>query len=163
MSKSEKYIISICEAEKIGRTFIKESKIFTNFTYDEFEILRNNINIYDARDGGIIIGDSHDEGGIQMIQECGDGNFCLNGEIEGGEYIYPIKHDDYKVDFLRSINSKFPYGNDSELNVPKDCNVIDVSNEEIQVILISKFNNYIINKQNTKAFINQIVNIINDK
>lgn len=43
--------------------------------------------IVDARGGGLVVGRSHAEGNIYMIQQLTDGRFIIKGHMEGGEYI----------------------------------------------------------------------------
>ncbi len=57
---------------------------FNNETF--FQMMRLSW-IVDGRGGGLVLGRSHDDGNIFMIQELADGGFHIAGHLEGGEYI----------------------------------------------------------------------------
>jgi len=56
------------------------------FTFQQIDKLYKEDAIVDARKGGLLLGPSHDDGGIYFLFEYRDG-FRLYGEVEGFEYI----------------------------------------------------------------------------
>ena len=56
---------------------------------EEFLELSNKGFIMDGTSGGLVIGPSHEEGGIQYLSSFGD-HFKIMGELEGYEYIFNI-------------------------------------------------------------------------
>lgn len=71
----------------------------------EFEQLSKEGRIVDARRGGLVVGRSHDEGNIYMLQKCGEGYRIIN-HMEGGEYV--ICHEALMAhkDRIISMNNK---------------------------------------------------------
>ena len=57
------------------------------FSKDTFHQMVHTGWIIDGRGGGFVIGRSHADGNIYMIQESKDGRFFIPGHMEGGEYI----------------------------------------------------------------------------
>ncbi|MBS1649981.1 MAG: hypothetical protein JSR09_09785 [Bacteroidetes bacterium] len=56
------------------------------FTFDHIDKLYKDNSIIDARQGGLLLGPSHDDDGVYFLFEYQDG-FRLYGEAEGFEYI----------------------------------------------------------------------------
>ncbi|NDV96453.1 hypothetical protein D0T84_16250 [Dysgonomonas sp. 521] len=56
------------------------------FSKEEFFELLKNGQIVDARNGGLVIGRSHNEGNIYMIVENENG-YIVNAHMEGGEFL----------------------------------------------------------------------------
>lgn len=77
-------------------------------TKQEFEQLSRQGRIVDARRGGLVIGRSHDEGNIYMIQQYLTGYRVIN-HMEGGEYIIChdaiMKHKD-RIEYINSLQMR---------------------------------------------------------
>lgn len=70
----------------------------------EFEQLCKEGKVVDARRGGLVIGRSHDEGNIYMIQEYLNGYRVINN-MEGGEYVIGHETIEKHKDRIVLINS----------------------------------------------------------
>ncbi|WP_417368526.1 hypothetical protein [Flavobacterium beibuense] len=74
------------------------------FTFSQIDDFRKDDAIIDATNGGLLLGPSHDNGGIYFLFEYNDG-YRLFGEVEGYEYIInrnSLKND---LNFMKSINN----------------------------------------------------------
>lgn len=61
--------------------------------------------IVDGRGGGLVIGRSHAEGNIAVVQEQPDGTFHIRAYMEGGEYILnheAVKGNEERVEQINS-------------------------------------------------------------
>ncbi|MDI9870607.1 hypothetical protein [Flectobacillus roseus] len=125
-----------------------------------FELLQNDNKIINGSEGGLVMGKSHNDGGIPVIQKTPDG-YQILVEVEGYEYIVnPISSA--KFDFLLSqINDSIQPENDTVETYMFDTfiKVIDTTNSP--VMLIDYANHFVINRVATKhnlLRINQINN-----
>lgn len=71
----------------------------------EFEQLSKDGKVIDARRGGLVVGRSHDEGNIYMLQQCNEGYKVIN-HMEGGEYVMCHEAITTHKDRIISINNK---------------------------------------------------------
>lgn len=74
------------------------------FSYEEIDRLYVDDAIVDARNGGLLLGQSHDEGGIFLLYEFTDG-FRLYGEVEGFEYLVNRFCSKEISDTIQNLNS----------------------------------------------------------
>lgn len=66
------------------------------FSKETFQAMIANCWIVDGRGGGLVLGRSHSDGDILMIQERNNGTFYIPACLEGGEYI--LNYDAYQAD-----------------------------------------------------------------
>jgi len=128
------------------------------FSSETFEELLQCKMIIDARKGGLVIGRTHDDGGIEMIAKIDKENkyqYCSC--LEGGEYI--LRHEAYwkykqRID---EINSYKHYGDKVDLYDICKCNIIITKNEPFdKYLLIDSRGQFIINKRATSKFLYEI-------
>jgi hypothetical protein len=100
------------------------------FTYEKVsEYLLKGLAI-DATNGGLILGPSHDEGGIYMLKNVGNG-YSLIGEIEGYEYLHNPAAIGYFNESLSRLNDKSEMiGKFEEYCVPSNIRIIDARTED---------------------------------
>ena len=127
------------------------------FTLDQETFLKCFINgwIVDARDGGLIVGRSHEEGHIVMLQGTSTlGEFEHMGFVEGGEYIMSTDATEAHYDRLKEINEdNGPCGD--EISVSSDSQIINTRAEPHDKFLIIQ-SQYIININSTRRHFREL-------
>lgn len=129
------------------------------FTFEEIDKFNNDGALIDARQGGLIIGPSHDQGGVYFLFEYVDG-FRLFGEVEGYEYIIN-KHSAEKYRQLLGILNK-QKGDFYEYPINESIMVIDAQtpNQNFYnskfIILDVRGGFAIINKYATKTHLEEL-------
>jgi hypothetical protein len=114
----------------------------------EVTSLANDRCVADAREGGLIIGKFHTEGGIHMLQEYGD-KFKYVGEIEGYEFILNPSASKKNKGKLSEINEALkPDKNISPrpFYFPDNIKIIDLRHLSFEIVLISYEGQFIINR-----------------
>ena len=152
-----------CLQNSIGEWKMIDFKFKLVFTEHDFYYL-NEINpIYNGQRGGLILGKLHIQGGIHLLSPNADNTeFTYAGEMEGWEYLSsPLKSEEHKNELLK-INNKIKATKDAELiefNIPEKCKIIDLRNSDINIVLLNYYSQFIVNRQATREFINEIVEI----
>lgn len=124
-------------------------------------------NIIDGRKGGLLLGDSHDCGGIKFLYKFPEG-YRVFGEVEGFEFI--INRDSAEI--FRELMSEFnDFERDKEVSfikyaIPEEITVINAKTGKLDsryVILDVRGGYSIINKHSTKIFLKELnkINIYN--
>jgi hypothetical protein len=117
--------------------------------------------IVDGRGGGLVIGRSHSDGNIYMIQEISEERFSIVGNLEGGEYI--LNFDAYlsAKERLEEINSfKDEIEHMSSLCVTHKSRVLNTHSEPNDKLLwIDMRGQFIINKRATTKYFEEIEGI----
>lgn len=136
---------------------------------EEFKILKENNVIIDCSNGGLVLGNSHEKGGINLIRKNKiENNYSIILELEGWEYIISPKATYYKREHLRKINSEFQNTNLKflEYEIPEDTMIIDarpIDKNDLtsgKLLLIDEYEQWIINKHSTKKHLTEL-NYIN--
>jgi hypothetical protein len=160
MKTGEKFY-KLCEKLEIGKwkfNFFKREFILSIEEVHKLDDLKI---VFNGENGGFVLGNSHDYGGIHLIQLDVEKNIVKYvGEMEGFEYLSsPIKSELQKQEYLE-INKLTPeIGDLKELIIPKNMNIIDVRNIEVPVILVSVYDQFIINKKSSIKNIEKIIEI----
>ncbi|WP_223448475.1 hypothetical protein [Pseudomonas sp. BF-R-19] len=127
------------------------------FTLDQEDFIRCFINgwIVDARDGGLIVGRSHEDGHIVMMQGTSTfGKFEQIGFVEGGEYIMSTDATEAHYDRLKEINEdNSPCGD--EISVSSDSQIINTRAEPHDKFLVIQ-RQYIININSTRRHFKEL-------
>jgi hypothetical protein len=117
--------------------------------------------IVDGRGGGLIVGRSHGEGHIFMIQESSDGRFFIPGAIQGGEYI--LNADAYfsAKERLEGINSfKDEHEDISPIPITSKSRILNTHSEPCdKMLLVDTRGQFIINKRATAKHFQEIEQI----
>lgn len=125
--------------------------------------LKNSGRVLEVKDDGLILGNSHNDGGIQCFMRTDNETcFCHFGEIEGWEFVLSI-NEHQKI--LSKINSTCwmeknlrTYLNIDmfkEYDIPNNINTIRINGKE-QILLFNTDLYYIINKFSTKKYLHQL-------
>lgn len=124
-----------------------------------FELICRLVKVIDGRNGGLVLGKSHSDGGIHLLQKNANGTYRYVGEMEGNEYLSPPKLPTSIFKELEKINC-----NASEIleDIPKNIDIIDLRNERIQIINLSTTTQFIVNKVATMSNLNRIIEILNN-
>jgi hypothetical protein len=156
---------NLCKEHNLGKwNFIaSDFKAKLQFSEEEFYQL-NDINpIYSGQKGGLVIGKLHSQGGIHLILPNVENKvFTYVAEMEGWEYLSsPIKSEQHKNQLLKINSSVVAMKNDTieEFEIPENCKVIDTSECNINIILLSYYSQFIINRKSTKENIHKIIEL----
>ena len=164
-----------CFENKIGKSVYNIGNDFTNrLSFDEhnFKLLSNFCKISNLDNNGLILGATHEYGGIQLLikikKPINEYIYFLHGEIEGYEYFSYI-YDDYKKGELQSINLRHTSKGEildekSRLILENyNCDRFDMritsSNQKYAVLIVEDLDFYIINKVSTSKYIDEIIKI----
>ena len=122
-------------------------------------------NIIDGRKGGLLLGDSHDCGGIKFLYKFPEG-YRVFGEVEGFEFI--VNRDSAVIfrELMGEFNNierdkEFPF---VKYEIPKDVKIINAKTDKLDsryIILDIRGGYSIINKHSTKIFLTELNRINN--
>ncbi|WP_318344076.1 hypothetical protein [Flagellimonas baculiformis] len=131
------------------------------FSTEEIYKLNDLKVIFSGEKGGLVLGNSHNDGGIHLLQLDIDKNIMKYvGEMEGFEYLSsPLKSEKHLNELSELNNLTTEIDVSKKVTIPKGCNIIDTSNIDVPVILLSGFKQFIINKNSTFNYLNKILEI----
>jgi len=152
--------------EHVIGTFEEDKKIdkyHIEFSHDDFLYLKKLNLIYEGFHGGLIIGNLHINGGVNLIVfDSSRNKYRYVGEIEGWEYLsFPLKNQEFN-DKFSVINKKTLNINSyqkTEFEIPKDCKIIDTKNAKVCFILLSEYKQFILNRFATMKHIKEIIEL----
>jgi len=117
-------------------------------TVDEVTSLIEDGHVTDGIKGGLVLGKFHHEGGVHMLQPCGD-KFKYAGEIEGYEYLVNASATKKYMDRLSVINEETKIDHTilaRPFIIPDNIKVIDLRRLDIEIVLISWDGHFVINR-----------------
>lgn len=123
-----------------------------------FELLLNDNRIIDAQKGGLVLGNSHAQGGIQMIQKDSHG-YRIVGEMEGYEYLInptSLKKCNLEIQLL-NIETSRDFSYNPTYQIPDSITTINVSTN--QILLLSSDSQYIVNATATEKHLHRLETI----
>ena len=114
----------------------------------------------DARRGGLVLGNSHDNGGVIFLYQFPEG-FRVFGELEGYEYVLPREITQKNQKLIRKINNHERDFDDrfEEYQIPNNIITIDARKNESQskyILCDSRGGFSIINKHSTKIHLKKL-------
>ena len=123
------------------------------------ELIKNE-DFIDGRKGGLILGNSHKNGGVLFLYQFPEG-FRVFGEVEGYEYVLSKESTDKH---RRKLNDIGNYDRDvtqefEPFEIPEHIKIIDArknSYESKYVLLDTRGGFAIINKYSTKIYLSEI-------
>ncbi|NPD47326.1 MULTISPECIES: hypothetical protein [unclassified Lentimicrobium] len=126
-------------------------------------LLKNDL-IVDGASGGIVLGDSHDEGGIFVIHLTEEGECKLTYELEGFEFLMnPFGTEEYLRELLNinkeSKNKLIEFEN---YEIPNEVAVVDARTKNIngvdykKVLILSKNPQMVLNKHSTLKYLKRL-------
>ena len=153
----EKHVIGTLEPDG------DEVMYHIEFCEDEFLYLQKLNLIFDGRKGGLVIGNLHIEGGVNLLKHDSTKNkYRYVGEMEGWEYVtFPLKNEEFLEKFS-VINKKTLNSNShqkTEFDIPKNCKIIDTKNTAVCFIILSDYHQFIVNRFATKEHIEEVLEL----
>lgn len=127
---------------------------------DFIDVLIKNNDFIDGRSGGLILGNSHKNGGVLFLYQFPEG-FRVFGEVEGYEYVLNKESTDKYRPILKNI-ANFDRDftpNFEPYEIPNGIKIIDArktENESKYVLLDTRGGFAIINKYSTKLHLTKI-------
>jgi hypothetical protein len=91
---------------------------------EEMNLLIINGFVVDGRGGGLVLGPSHEDGGIPMLALAGDGTYRYLGELEGGEYLVNLVAYESQPEQIEAYNNFQDSGEEGMLVVPLSRNLL---------------------------------------
>lgn len=124
------------------------------FSIEKVQEYLENGRAIDATMGGLILGRSHDEGGIYFLVKKGD-QYVLEGEVEGYEYILNFGATKF---YSKSCDRFHQYENHKhdfvDYSPPSGVTLLDTKSEGEPKFLIFNSDTFsIINKYSTKGYL----------
>jgi hypothetical protein len=131
------------------------------FSKDTFQKMVAAGMVVDGRGGGLVIGRSHADGNIFMLQESADGQFFIPSHMEGGEYILNFEAYASAKERLEQINSfKDEVEHISSICITPKSRVLNTHSEPNDKMLwIDTRGQFIINKRATTKHFQEIEEI----
>lgn len=138
-------------------------------TLDELKPIVKAEGVVDGSFGGLILGNSHSDGGIYVIrQHQTEPIFEIIAEFEGYEYLmHPGATADH-LDYLTKINGEFtnvetlPF---EYYDVPANINVLDTwpimknIKETNKIIILGDYQQFIVNRHSSKKYLIELDNL----
>jgi hypothetical protein len=157
-------IEDFCAKHKIGKWnyYFAEAKQIFEFKFEEFHKLIDLGLVLNGTEGGLVLGNSHLKGGIHLLQQHNENVFKYVGEMEGWEYLTHFKTAaKYRNEFAEINKRTKPISKHikTTFKIPETCKVIDTTEKEIAFILVSNYNQFIINRFATKKHIKEIIEL----
>lgn len=147
------------EVYKMAYGFHKKGDNTYEINKELFEKLKTDGLIVDASDGGLVLGHSHEDGGIYLVRQYPD-KILLVGEVEGWEYIFCKKVSENEHEKIQAINAKgrdvFPWRRFSEYTIPQGITIIDGRKKLVKgclerpLLLLTGDRHWIVNKWSTQ-------------
>ncbi|MFT6809839.1 MAG: hypothetical protein ACJA01_003079 [Saprospiraceae bacterium] len=140
-------------------TYIKDDKPFIKNAY--LAILHGKGLIIDGFSGGLVLGNSHLNGGIHLIGERLPGEYQILAEIEGWEYLMNYESTSKYLEEIEELNS-YINKDFKEYAVPENYKIIDArmakggSPAYAPVIITGKYSNFVINRHATKKHLSTL-------
>jgi hypothetical protein len=137
------------------------------FTHDEVNQFQRDGAFIDGRNGGLVLGPSHSEGGIYFLFEYPEG-FRLFGELEGLEYILSRERNRSGLERMSGINNRKRDidAYNSSWQIPDGITILDARSEsefyQAKYMLLDVRGGFaIVNKYSTQKFIRKLETINN--
>lgn len=160
--------IDFCKRNNIGDlkydSYEKKYKYY--FSLKEILFMKSLNMIFDGNDGGLVLGNLHYKGGIQILSTSDNHNFQLICEMEGWEYLTSSHLNDSEIvemQTLNDIHKEYDKNLLIESKIPHNCKIIDTRGVDLPVIIIDHYRRIIINRLSTKNYLNRIIQIDNKK
>lgn len=153
-----------CIKNSVGAYIKYESGNHYSLKYKELEKVKKFSNIQICFDGGLVIGNLHTNGGIQLFKPCQTikDTIVHVGEIEGGEYVtsmHTTKENLFEFQCINNdinIKSHFDHIN---FKIPTNCKTINLKGKKHQIIILSDNLQFVINRAATKKHIHRIIEL----
>ena len=131
-----------------------------NLSEEKFQLLANNGQVTDARKGGLVLGKSHEQGGIYILIKNDSGGYSVEGEMEGWEYVLSreaTKRNSYRIKEINESN-ELDHSKFKEYNIPLGITILDLRGKIFQLLYFEKGQS-IINKMSSKYSLQELEEI----
>jgi hypothetical protein len=136
----------------------------TLFTQAELQPLFDAGAIINGSNGGLLLGNSHSEGGVKVIKKLDDKLYEVVAELEGWEYIICAEGTYRDEEYLATINGEFDgtSENFTEYEIPRSITKIDTRllledfSEISKILIFGEYAHFIINKNSTKKYLKEL-------
>jgi len=154
---------------KLAMPELRDNKIL--YTLSDLEPLAAANQIIDGSKGGLILGNTHAEGGIKVIRQYSNEElYEVIAEFEGWEYILNPFTTSKECEILTKINSEFVGSKETflEFEIPEGVDILDTRTafekrkDLNKLILLGQYSQFIINKFSTKKHLT-LLNELNRK
>ena len=144
----------------------KDGKLM--FTLADLKPIAEGNGIVDGTFGGLILGNTHSEGGIKVIRQYKKEElYEIIAEFEGWEYIINPLATNKETEYLTKLNSEFVDTKEKfiEYEIPNGIEIIDTKpifeniKETNKLILLDEWSQFIINKHSTKKYLIELDNL----
>lgn len=157
-------LIDFCRKKGIGQEKVDEEtdKFIFHFKEKDLHDLQDLGCVMDASKGGLVLGNLHSEGGIQLIRKNAGNEYVHSGEMEGWEYLTsPLQWIRSWVSFETLNSGRLDdLTEDTSFDIPKDCKVIDTRGVEVPILLLDdNYNQFIMSRYATRKYINKILEL----
>ena len=114
--------------------------------------------VIDGRPGGLVIGRSHKQGNVYMLQEIEGEKFIIRNNLEGGEYVLSNKATDIMKDRLNEINNfKHDHYTLPEIKLNFKTRILNTHAEPNDKYLwVDTRGQFIVNKISTSLFFDEL-------
>ena len=138
------------------------------FTLADLKPIGEGNGIVDGTLGGLILGNTHSDGGIKVIRQYrSEKLYEVIAKFEGWEYILNPLATTKEMEYLTKLNSEFVNTKEEfiEYEIPNGIEIIDTKpifdniKETNKLILLSEWSQFIINKHSTKKYLTELNNL----
>lgn len=147
--------------KKNKKKVLRPNHLFKELLSEEFiQDLIKHGDFIDGRSGGLILGNSHLNGGVIFLYQFPEG-FRVFGEVEGYEYIINRDSSEIHRNEIRNINNhdRDYHNTFIEYKKPKKIKIIDarMKNNRYKYLLLDSRGGFaIINRHSTKLYLERI-------
>lgn len=160
--------LDFCKKLSIGNFNYNPIELKARFelSASEFELLESKVRVFDGYLGGLILGRSHLEGGIHLLQyQSLTKKYTLAGEMEGWEFLSAPLTSQYYFNQFKNLNeSVIPkeMREKTQFEFPNNCPVINTEYFQPSVLLISSRDHFIVNRFATEKHIETLIALNNE-
>jgi len=117
----------------------------------------------DGTQGGLILGPSHDDGGINMLVRK-EGKYYLEGEVEGGEYVFNWGATERYKGLMPILNNPTQHKRPTytPVEIPQGISIINARQHGLAKFIIFECGGFaIFNKFSTAGYLQTLENLNN--
>ena len=160
-----KTFLDFCRQKNIGKWNFDFKNFENSFelTFDEFHEIGDLKIVFNGENGGLVLGNSHSQGGIHLLQQDFEKNILkYAGEMEGFEYLStPLKSEEHSLELynINELKPEIDLNSEYKIKIPEKCKIINTTDIPVPIILLSGYKQFIINKKSSLKYIKEIIEI----
>jgi hypothetical protein len=149
---------------KKAQGFRRNNQVDYEISKATFYKMRNKGLVIDGTKGGLIVGPSHEEGGVLVVREYLD-KILVVAELEGYEYFINAKASKQYYSEIEKINSAYEqrvdYVKFASYKIPATIRVIDVQHKKVdgkseRPLLLMRQDQWCVNRLSSKEYLKQL-------